>query len=356
MENKKLQDLRKFPLYYSLILTAWIVHILFEGFFIYWDVPLMKAYNIVSIFVFSIGLKLIRRYQKEVIFLCFVEATVFIALATFSMGWDYGFQNWIFAFLIVAITVPFKERRYFYILGIVQALLYVLLYFVVYRETQWNMLYQLEGIFVLLNITFVFAIIFFADRVLGISKAMEILFLQKKVEEIKQSVVLDEMTGLLSRRRMNQILSDWNERLQLEDLKFFLIFGDIDHFKRINDTYGHEFGDTVLKQVAGILSRELRGEDIVARWGGEEFLILIKDKPYGREALKVSEVRELLSRVRKRVEESPIYYGEEPISVTITFGGVSSKSYRDIYEMIRQADEQMYRGKREGRNRVEIEE
>ena len=356
MREEKTRDLKKVPLYYPLVMGALVVHIVCQVLFLYWNTPVMKFYNLFSIAVFAVSLKYIHRYQRQVVFFALLEATAFVIVAMLSMGWDYGFQNWIFAFLIVEVTVPFQERKPFYVLGIFQSVLYIFLFFAIKQKMQWEIIFQLDMLFISLNMAAVFVVIFFSDRVLGLSKALEFFFMQKEMEEIRESVFRDELTGLVSRRRMNQILAEMNDRLQREGMKFYLVFGDIDQFKNINDSDGHELGDRALKQVSDILNRELRGDDIVARWGGEEFLILLRSKANGKGPLKAFEVKEILNRVRRKVEETPLCHQGENIAITITFGGVGSDNYRDIYEMIRQADEQMYKGKKAGRNRVEIEE
>ena len=356
MTEEKARDLKKYPLYYPLVMGALLVHVICQALFLYWNEPVMKFYNLFSIAVFAAGLRYIRRYQKRVVFVVLVEATIFVMLATITMGWDYGFQNWMFAFLIVELTVPFKERKPFYVLGVLQSVLYIALSFAIKQKMQWEVLFHLDTMFIFLNMAAVFAVIFFSERVLGLSKAIEFFFLQKEMDEMRESISRDELTGLVSRRRMNQILADMNDRLQRESMKFYLIFGDIDHFKNINDAYGHEFGDCALKQVSNILNRELRGDDIVARWGGEEFLILLRSKANGKGPLTAADVKEILNRVRRKVEEAPLCRQGENIAITITFGGVGSDNYRDVYEMIRRADEQMYNGKKAGRNRVQIEE
>ena len=354
--NEEAARLRKYPLYYPLVVGALLVHIVCEVFFLYWNISFMKFYNLFSIGIFLISLKYIRRYQWQSVFVALLEATVFVMLSTLTLGWDFGFQNWIFALLVVEITMPLRERKPFYVLGFLQSFLYMALYFAVKQKFQWEVLFRQEMMMIFLNMASIFGVIFFSERALGLSKAIEFFFVQKEMEEMKVSISRDALTGLVNRWRMNQILADLNARLQNDNISFYLIFGDIDHFKNINDSYGHEVGDCVLRQVSEIMSHELRGDDIVARWGGEEFLILLHNRCNGKEPLNTTEVNDILNRLCRKIETTPVCSQGLQIPVTVTFGGVSSEGYQDIYEMIRKADAQMYQGKKAGRNQVKIEE
>ena len=190
MTEEKARDLKKYPLYYPLVMGALLVHIVCQALFLYWNEPVMKFYNLFSIAVFAASLRYIRRYQRQVVFSVLVEATIFVILATITMGWDYGFQNWMFAFLIVELTVPFQNRKPFYVLGLLQSVLYIALFFGIKQKMQWEILLHLDIMFISLNMAAVFAVIFFSERVLGLSKAIEFFFLQKEMDEMRERAFL----------------------------------------------------------------------------------------------------------------------------------------------------------------------
>ena len=124
--------------------------------------------------------------------------------------------------------------------------------------------------------------------------------------------------------------------------------GDIDNFKKVNDTYGHEQGDEVLKMVAASMSGAVEDTDYVSRWGGEEFLMIIfGDLPY---TLKVAE------KIQQEIKKRELTVGEQKVSVTMTFGisQCSDDSRGNIDELIRQADSRLYLGKRAGKNCIII--
>jgi diguanylate cyclase (GGDEF)-like protein len=159
---------------------------------------------------------------------------------------------------------------------------------------------------------------------------------------------LDTLTGLRSRMGLADDLAREHNRFQRTGRPYCLVLMDIDHFKKINDTYGHDAGDKVLASVADHVSRDLRSFDDAYRWGGEEFLLCLKeaDAAIGNAVLE---------RLRHRIAEKPIVLADgTAISVTASFGfGVSTLSVTPD-ELVRAADEALYRAKHGGRNRVEM--
>jgi diguanylate cyclase (GGDEF)-like protein len=124
-----------------------------------------------------------------------------------------------------------------------------------------------------------------------------------------------------------------------------LILIDIDHFKDINDTYGHSAGDAVLKQFAQILKKRLRESDLISRWGGEEFLILA---PF----TDITNASQLAETLRKSVEEAVFTYEKQTIDIKITAGVTELISSKPIVESLKRVDKLLYQGKTDGRNRV----
>lgn len=178
----------------------------------------------------------------------------------------------------------------------------------------------------------------------------------KKLEEINQELAkameqmeilasTDPLTGLFNRRYILERLDEEKNRQERYGRNFSLIMGDLDHFKKFNDKYGHECGDAILVNATNILRRELRKQDIAARWGGEEFLILLPETPFD-EAVVVAE------RIRKEIDESPMAYNDENIYMTITLGVCEYIQESGIQKTIKQVDNALYQGKQEGRNRV----
>ncbi|NOZ13598.1 MAG: GGDEF domain-containing protein [Acidobacteria bacterium] len=156
----------------------------------------------------------------------------------------------------------------------------------------------------------------------------------------------DALTGLPNRRSMLEALEVESLRYERNKIDFALLMTDVDDFKEVNDNYGHEAGDIVLKEISDIFRRYVRQSDAVCRWGGEEFFFLLRDTDL-HGAQKVAE------KIRKGVAEAVIPWRGENLKVTVTIG-VSSFSVagRDIQQAIRHADHAMYAGKKAGKNRV----
>jgi diguanylate cyclase len=166
------------------------------------------------------------------------------------------------------------------------------------------------------------------------------------LEEQRQKALIDTLTGLPNR-------AAWNERLehevaQLQKRRSNLLLGilDLDHFKRINDGYGHLAGDKVLKIVAAQLKKRLRSSDFIARFGGEEFVVLLPDTAL------VDGVA-LLERLRQAVEQCPFHFKGEPVTITVSMGITLFKPGERSDLVLKRADEALYRAKAEGRNRIE---
>lgn len=169
--------------------------------------------------------------------------------------------------------------------------------------------------------------------------------LDSAYQELQRVAYSDFLTGLFNRRAMYERLEGEVSRAQREGLKFCLVLADIDHFKSINDTYGHDVGDTVLKAIAEIFRQYLRPEDSASRWGGEEFLILTPD-------LSLNEGLVLAEALRNAVESTTIYDGDIVITATITLGVVEYSQGKTFASLIKEADFYLYAGKKLKRNCV----
>lgn len=171
----------------------------------------------------------------------------------------------------------------------------------------------------------------FQDRLLKASKAME---------ELAKT---DELTGLINRRGMMAML-DWEmRRFRRSGKRFSVAMADIDHFKAVNDSLGHEVGDKALKAVSDLMVSALRGQDLVSRWGGEEFLILFPETSAAGACKACEKIRERVKGLNGGSE-----FGDTPLTLTL---GVA-EFQKDIETTINRADSALYRGKEGGRDRV----
>ena len=174
------------------------------------------------------------------------------------------------------------------------------------------------------------------------------LLILHEFEKLKQEAYLDALTGVGNRRYGEMILStrifDW----YTHSIPFGILFLDIDHFKLFNDTYGHKTGDDVLVMVGKSISNLLRKMDVIARWGGEEFVVILP----GASNVVVKSVSE---RIRILIENSFIMAGDIKLSVTVSIGGTMSRADDTVESIVSRADEFMYLSKNGGRNRVTMD-
>jgi diguanylate cyclase (GGDEF)-like protein len=169
-----------------------------------------------------------------------------------------------------------------------------------------------------------------------------------RAERRMESMALtDPLTGLLNRRSMEQRLREAAHAFARGGRPFCVVMADVDHFKRVNDVHGHATGDRVLRAVAALFGEGLRANDAVARWGGEEFLLLLPETE-AETAREIAERQRAAAEVRL-AEAAGIGGGA---SVTMTFGVAVFESGIRVGECLRRADEALYAGKAAGRNRV----
>ena len=155
----------------------------------------------------------------------------------------------------------------------------------------------------------------------------------------------DPLTGLLNRRSMEQRLREAAQGFHRTGRSFCVVMADVDHFKRINDVHGHAAGDRVLRAVAALLGERLRGHDAVARWGGEEFLLLLPET-------ELETARDVADRLRAAAEAGLRERAGFDQKVTLTFGVAVFDRPMRVDACLKKADEALYAGKAGGRNRV----
>ena len=167
----------------------------------------------------------------------------------------------------------------------------------------------------------------------------------KLYEEIERLAVTDGLTGLFNHRHFQETLAQEFNRLERFSEPISLLIIDIDHFKKINDTYGHPVGDAVLKKVSGIIRKTIRNIDIPARYGGEEFAVILLGTDTNG-ALKMAE------RLRKSIADAKFSSEQNAFNVTVSIGiSTHAREMRKKEDLVEQADKALYHAKRTGRNR-----
>ncbi len=169
--------------------------------------------------------------------------------------------------------------------------------------------------------------------------------LNRALEEMKKLAATDPLTKLLNRRNILEKLKDEVVRYERHRKPFVIAIADIDDFKLFNDKYGHDCGDYILVEVANKMKSSLRKQDFVARWGGEEFLIVLIETD-------LNNGRTVIEKIRRIIAEEIYRYQELELSVTMTFGISQFDDSMDIDACIKKADIALYKGKTNGKNCV----
>lgn len=190
---------------------------------------------------------------------------------------------------------------------------------------------------------------------LNASLSSEVLKRNDELSEIARSVLnmqrslhnlveQDALTALANRRFGDQRLRQIVKNAAADVTSFCIAIGDIDDFKKINDTYGHDCGDLVLKRVAEVFRRRMRGNGFAARWGGEEFLLVFENMDLMRAKL-------LLKEILDDIRSMECKYDDVTVCVTMTFG-LTQGDTENVTELLRTADDRLYKGKNSGKNQV----
>jgi diguanylate cyclase (GGDEF)-like protein len=166
--------------------------------------------------------------------------------------------------------------------------------------------------------------------------------IKSRKDEIRRLSLTDPLTGLGNRRRLDDALITEVERTQRDDQPLTLVMFDLDHFKAVNDEWGHEMGDLVLKEMGATIRGILRPADIAARRGGEEFVVLLP-------GTKLEEGVACADRLRQKIEGLKFNF---PSSVTASFGVANLQPSEAGLALMERADQALYQAKKEGRNRV----
>jgi diguanylate cyclase (GGDEF)-like protein len=169
--------------------------------------------------------------------------------------------------------------------------------------------------------------------------------IKNKNKELNELLITDGLTKLYTRGYLMKKMKEEKTRYKRYKASFSLIMCDIDHFKKVNDTYGHDAGDLILKKISKLMQNSSREQDTIARWGGEEFMILLPETT-------IEEAHAVAQRILETLREKVYTYEEEEISLTMSFGLTMYEDKESIDELIKRVDEKLYEAKDNGRDQI----
>ena len=256
-------------------------------------------------------------------------------------GWDIGVQHFLLLLLVLYFFSSYKHYASKILFAAGMCALRIVLFYLYHKSTPVLEISSMEGsaLQILNTIT-----IFFCISVIAFICSKDSQELEGKLVEynnqLQRQANTDALTGLFNRRKAMTYIE---EVLRHSKKGFSLCICDIDFFKKVNDNYGHDFGDRVLEEVSAIFREEMQGKDMAARWGGEEFLLLFPD-------LNGDEAYIRLEQIRKRIKDTVVELNGQKVSVTMTYGLAEYDFAGGIDGTIKEADEKLYMGKEKGRD------
>lgn len=345
-DEKRLNENKK---YYLLVTGVTCVHVaLIFVFLSIGSVPMM-IYNCFSVAGYLSCLLFIRKNALWFVYAyTSIEVPLHALLATYVVGWEYGFAMYMIAIVPVGFELSFALKnsqlgiKISLLTGVIDAALFFACRMYSYTHdplivSDSEILVQMIYMFNTLG-TFLLLVVYSCIFTNEISSAH--IALREKNAELVHIASTDALTGFCNRRKMHEYLYNAAE----EDEQFSLIMSDIDNFKKINDTYGHDCGDEALRTVSDAFRDCMPADDRVCRWGGEEFLVLAK--------CPAEEAFEIAEKIRSTVERRHVKYNGYDIKITVTLGVSQYDPKSTVDKAITAADEKLYIGKNSGKNCV----
>lgn len=305
------------------------------------DSPILAFVNIVSVAMYTIAYYALKnRNTVLAVFLIWAEVILHAALGIILIGWESGFHYYLLMF-IPAICLSTSRKLGFIALTMLFGFyigLNVITWFIEPIQPINSIPLKIVHLF---NLSVVFVMFSYLS-----------LFYLKTVRRAQKSLrvlaTTDPLTQLLNRRHITYLADKEVQRINQTNNSIGILLIDIDHFKKINDQYGHKTGDDILVSVAQIFQAQVRKQDLISRWGGEEFLIIIPDTQAGDAQKSAERIRsafvtyDWLEAIGKNVRP------------TISVGVCELQQAESLDSAIARADRALYQGKTNGRNRVEF--
>jgi len=266
--------------------------------------------------------------------------------STYLLGIDSGFHLYLWPLSTwMTFTQAFKYK-YVIGVGIISIASLLLLYVQHYQQLSipvYSFSHELTSTLFYSNLLTSSSLLIFTTVFVRLS-------FDKQKRELENLATHDQLTMLYNRHYLTAFMQQYRQKRLRDKEPYCLAMADIDHFKKINDQYGHAFGDHVLKQFSHYLKQELRANDVVARWGGEEFLIVLLNCELNEAVNRIDAIRLGISKDIKLANED-----SEVINITASFGIVESVDHEPTEELVSKVDKLLYQAKQKGRNAIMTE-
>lgn len=330
-------------LMHQVAMVAAATHVMFIGLFYGLGAITMAWVNLGSVLLFGAAYVCLRwRRNLLAVVLIMIEILSHATLAVHAIGWDSGFHYYLLVVVPVMVISKMRGNVFKPTLITLVMLVYILLDYTMRGAPPLHVLgaQALSGLrYFNIAVTFL---------LLAYLSSLYLRLVVKAESQLRILATTDPLTQLLNRRSLLELASyEVNQRTRHPEPLAFVL-ADIDHFKSVNDQHGHSAGDAVLSAVSQALKHAVREQDSVARWGGEEFLILMPQTT-------VEAARAVAERLRESVAAIELPVDDQAIKVTMTFGVSAHRPGEVVDTAIIRADMALYKGKQGGRNQVATE-
>ncbi|GKU24667.1 GGDEF domain-containing protein [Clostridium folliculivorans] len=287
----------------------------------------------------TFSIKLIERVIYSTLGVILVLLTLISGLDQITTGQILVFGiNIIFSGLVILIKPPYENVIY------TTTFITFIIVMIIFQHS-WNILISnlVNGSFFFVSALFLSKFMH-NNQVAHLAKNIKLKDVNRKLQYLSD---YDYLTGIPNRRYFMKQLKDFDYNKKCPNTRSYVVIADIDYFKNINDTYGHLIGDYVLKAIAVILKNNIKEQDLLARFGGEEFLILLSTKT-------LEETKVICENLRSLIEQYAFNFEKDIIKITASFGicSIDNISEVDFGKAYSHADKALYEAKRTGRNKV----
>lgn len=293
-------------------------------------------------------LAIVAKDIKKCFLICFAEVIVFSIIGTLLAGYTSGFSLQLIGVIPLTFYLTYmNDQKYKHSLiyvGVEIVIFFIITIISMSLTYNINPLWEkyLYGINIIVFVNLI--VCFFMIFLKTIDKNEETL--SNENNALKDVVNFDPLTGLMNRRSFDFYMEKKIQAVSERGQSLCVVMCDIDNFKHVNDTYGHDFGDIVLKELGKLVSSLLREDDHLFRWGGEEFLLLLQ--------LDDNAAYNVMERIRQSVEAHPMTDGKTTIHITISIGVSKYLPMISSSDLIKKADDALYESKKTGKNKITI--
>ncbi|MCR5796541.1 MAG: GGDEF domain-containing protein [Eubacterium sp.] len=342
----------EFSLYFIGLASCLGVHIMYLILFSKCGIKEMAYFNIGSVSFYALMLILVKFINNKsiIVYLSIAEIIAHASAATIFVGWKPDFGMFLLMIIPLLFLMPTRITIVPFIFMFISIGLYGALGFLCHDDR--FVIHSLEHdkmgtTLYIINIVIGAFVLFYVTTIYTILNHYTQSKLRAQNEQLLVMATVDPLTQLHNRRAMGDTLSKVSIESQESGEKYVLGIGDIDDFKQVNDTYGHDYGDSVLSAVASIISDNLPQGGYAARWGGEEFLFVLP-------ASNLESGVRFADKIIESIRAYKFNKGDIEFGVTMTFGVSEGHPEDDIDRVLVNADKRLYHGKATGKNHTEF--